>query len=222
MTSNISSFAFIDIDGTLIKGQSQLLFIKFLKKRNKISLYHYSLLLLWFILYKLGISSSPRKALSFALKEFIGRNESEIQQLAEDFFREELKDLFYKDGLTLVSEIKESGETPVLVSNVIHPIVNVIARYLQIEKVICTQLEVLDGRITGKIEGMTVYAEQKKIQIEKFLSLNNGDAQHSSAYGDHHTDIFILEYVGKPYAVNPTKKLLEFARINNWPVINFK
>lgn len=44
-----------DIDGTIIKGQSQVLFLRYLLSIHRITRVFYLKILLWFILYKLGI-----------------------------------------------------------------------------------------------------------------------------------------------------------------------
>ena len=70
---SIKPIAIFDIDNTLIKGQSQLLFVRYLYTEGKLSCLKYFKVLLWFVLYKIGIYedvSKIRRKLSVELKDF--------------------------------------------------------------------------------------------------------------------------------------------------------
>lgn len=47
------------------------------------------------------------------------------------------------------------------------------------------------------------------------------DLDHSFAYSDHHADIPLLESVGHPVAINPTKQLAACANERGWPLYRF-
>lgn len=214
-----NKFAFIDLDETLVEGQSQLLFVKYLRSKGLLDFVSYLTLLFWFILYKLNLVRTPARALSFALKSFTGKENYEIERLAKSFFYNELQKKIYEKSFELIDNARRDGYTPVLVSAAIQPIVSVVATHFNIKAVICTQLDIVNRKITGKILGEPIYGSNKVPAVFEFLKKHKAQASECSAYADHFTDISLLEFVGHPYAVNPSKDLEVVAISRRWPII---
>lgn len=64
-----------------------------------------------------------------------------------------------------------------------------------------------DNLFTGKVNPMWD-ATNKNIAINEFIEKYNIDPKQSFAYGDTNGDLTILEKVGHPKAINPTKELI--------------
>ena len=47
------------------------------------------------------------------------------------------------------------------------------------------------------------------------------DLENSYAYSDSVTDVFMLETVGHPHAVNPDRELRRIAQERGWPILVF-
>lgn len=85
--TNSFNIAVFDLDGTIIRGQSQFLFLKFLIKKKVISSFSVIPLFVWFLFYKLKLVSKPDKAFDYALKIFKKNNYNDLSNLAADFVK---------------------------------------------------------------------------------------------------------------------------------------
>jgi HAD superfamily hydrolase (TIGR01490 family) len=84
-----------------------------------------------------------------------------------------------------------------------------------------TDLEMVSGRSTGRVQGEPVFGRAKALAVEAFsleLGLNLAACY---AYGDSIHDRAMLERVGHPLAVNPSPSLERLARARNWPSVRW-
>ena len=91
-----------------------------------------------------------------------------------------------------------------------------IARELQADHLIATELEEIDGTYTGKV----LHFNKGQAKVDKLMELverGGCDLSRSYAYTDSHTDLPLLEAVGHPYAINPDRQLRKIARERDWP-----
>jgi phosphoserine phosphatase len=89
-------------------------------------------------------------------------------------------------------------------------------------RVIATRLEERDGRWTGRILGEAMFG-QAKARAAKRLAEDRGlNLRRCYAYGDSLNDRWLMEAVGRPVAVNPSKDLASIARTLGWPILNWK
>ncbi|MDD2935642.1 MAG: hypothetical protein PHX25_04205, partial [Candidatus Pacebacteria bacterium] len=65
---NNNGTVIFDVDDTLIKGQSQKIFIDYLFKKKMISFFVYLKILIWFSLYKIGLGSNPKSVAEDSFK----------------------------------------------------------------------------------------------------------------------------------------------------------
>ena len=93
---------------------------------------------------------------------------------------------------------------------------------LGFDYLLCTDLEVgPDGRLTGKANGPICIDKNKKIAAENLSDRMGINLEQSYAYGNHHSDIPLLEAVGNPSAVEPTLALRKHAEKRDWPILRF-
>jgi len=213
--------AIFDIDDTLVNGQTQQLLLKYLRGKKVVSFGVFFKISLWFVLYKLGLISNPKKIMEYAFGFLKDWPITKMDGLIDDFFENNLKIKIYQKGLEEVKKHQKEGREILLVSNAIEPVVKKIAEYLQVKNYICTKLEVTNGKYTGRIEGSMVYGQTKVPLIIDFMSKNGYEFKETWGYGDHLSDIHYLEKVTHPFAVNPSKKFLKEAKLRNWPVLYF-
>lgn len=211
-----------DVDNTIVQGQSQGLFITFLRKKGYVSMYYYMRLMIWIIFYKLGFAKNPMPAMKYGLSFVKGKKVSEIEKLVDEFFNTVLVKKIYSEARDIIQEHQKIGRSVILVSNAPDILIEKIARYLHIEQYISTKLEQKDGIYTGNIIGDIMYGKQKLHAVNSYIQSKNLSLDNSWAYGDHESDTYVLSGVTHPYAVNPSRKLREIASKNNWPILTFK
>jgi HAD superfamily hydrolase (TIGR01490 family) len=106
----------------------------------------------------------------------------------------------------------------VILSASLEPLCAEVANHLNMNDVICSRLEVIDGFLTGRPEGNLCYGDEKLVRLKEYCEKNNNKLEDSWYYGDSFADIPALEIVGNPVCINPDKKLLKAAEKNKWRV----
>lgn len=220
--NNMKEIVLFDVDDTIIKGQSQKLFLDFLFKNNYVSIAYFLRLSLWFIFYKIGLIKNPKSAMQYAFSFTKNRTELDIAGIVEKFFNSTLVYKIYPEAKKIIKEHRDKGRSVLLVSNAVDVLIRKIASYLEADDFISTKLEIIDGVYTGNINGNIMYGEIKKQSVEHYIKSKGFTLDNSWAYGDHMSDIFLLSIVKNPYVINPSKELKGYATNKNWPIIYFK
>lgn len=212
----------LDLDNVIVKGQSQILLLNYLLEKKIISSFYYFKILAWFILYKIGITKNPRRIMEYAFSFLEGKDVSEIEAVIGKFFETHLKKFIFREMADIINKHKKEERRLVIISNAIDVIVEKIAEFLGVHNHIGTELAIVEGKFTGKIEGDIVYGDNKKTHLVKFIEENNLSLTHSWAYADHISDVVILELVGNPFVINPGRKMRKEAQKRKWPIIFFQ
>jgi len=218
----MNELVILDLDGVILREQSQLIFLKYLSKNKIIGLFFYFKIYFWFILYKLGLVKNPKKIMDFAFSFLKGKKVEDVEKIVEIFFTEKLREFIFPEITDIIKEHKARGMELLIISNAIDVIVGRVAEFLGIKNYICTQLEKTNGIFTGKILGNIVYGKNKVILAKEFILKNNLNLSNSYTYTDHISDLDLLLMVSNPNAVNPDRFLLSEAKKRNWPVLIFK
>jgi HAD superfamily hydrolase (TIGR01490 family) len=93
-----------------------------------------------------------------------------------------------------------------------------LARELGIDHVIATNLEVENGRFTGRVRHPMGYGPGKVVLSEKLAEEQGFSLDESTFYSDSITDLPLLERVRTPVAVNPDTRLKRHASKNGWRI----
>ncbi len=211
-----------DLDGTIISKQSQFVLIRYLFKKKSINFGFYFVILLWFMLYKIGLAKNPRPMMEWSFSFLNGKSVEEFDVIIEDFFQKEIKKFIFPQIIDIISKHRAQNREVVIISNAIDPIVKKAASYLGINKYISTKLEVINGKFTGKIDGDIIYGNKKVATLREFTQENGLNFANSYAYTDHISDLSLLLAVTNPCAINPDKSLRKEAKKRRWPILNFK
>lgn len=210
-----------DLDGTILDGQSQMHFLLFLLSERRITYFFYVKLLIWFILYKIGLVSDPKKPMEFAIKFLKGKSVLEVNSWISKFCETRISKLLYHDVLNLIEEHRTRGREILIVSNAIEPIVERIAKMIKIEQFIGSKLETRDNCYTGEILKVN-YGDNKVVETKKYADSKGFNLKDAWAYGDHLSDVSLLRSVGHPFAVNPTNALRKFALKEGWTILRVR
>jgi putative phosphoserine phosphatase/1-acylglycerol-3-phosphate O-acyltransferase len=164
----MSEIVILDFDGVIVKNQSQKIFLKYLFRKRIIGLAFYFKIYFWFILYRLGFVKNPKKIMQYAFGFLEGREVGEIDNIIDNFFEENLKKCIFLEIIDIINEHKQKNRKIFIVSNSVIFIVKKVAQFLGINNYIGTQLEIIDGKYTGKILGEIVYGKNKINFIKDF------------------------------------------------------
>jgi HAD superfamily hydrolase (TIGR01490 family) len=210
--------AFYDLDHTILTGNSATALVEESKSRGVMTSGQFRYAVWLSLLYKLNLGD-PSKMIDRMLSWMKGLREIDIKQLCEEIYHASIKKTIRPEILESFEKHRSIGAAVVLLSSAIAPICEVVARHLQLDALVCTQMETLDGEFTGHIRGKLVYGAEKKHRMLSFCSEHESDAEKAWYYGDSHTDRHVMEAVGNPVAVSPDKRLKKIAIRQNWPIL---
>jgi phosphoserine phosphatase len=105
-----------------------------------------------------------------------------------------------------------------IASSAVRQVVQPLAEELSIPHVICSELEVCSGELTGEFDRPLCYGAGKRERAEAFARALGSDLEHAAFYTDSITDLPLLEAVGTPIVVNPDARLRRMALRRNWPI----
>jgi putative phosphoserine phosphatase/1-acylglycerol-3-phosphate O-acyltransferase len=212
--------AFFDLDRTLLAGFSAAHFIREDVLAGRMSAKHFAQTMMAATLFQLrqiGFSGF----VSSTMERLRDVPEEELTSHAEHMFIEHLAADVYPEARALVQAHRRKGHTIAVVSSATRYQIDPLARDFGIEHVLCTQLEVKNGKFTGRVIEPTCYGEGKASAAREFGAPRGIDFAKSYFYTDSDEDLPLLEIVGKPRPTNPSSRLAEIAAKRGWPANRF-
>jgi phosphoserine phosphatase len=92
-----------------------------------------------------------------------------------------------------------------------------LAEFLKADS-LTARLEMQNGCYTGALQGEAVADQEKARLIDRYAATHQIDLSQSYAYGDSMADLPMLQTVGHPVVVNPSKRLQQTAVQAGWPI----
>jgi putative phosphoserine phosphatase/1-acylglycerol-3-phosphate O-acyltransferase len=212
--------AFFDLDQTLLAGFSAPAFFRerFVSGRMAPREIAEGLLgTLSFALGRTGFSGM----MSAATAAYRGLAESVLEELGEEVFRKHLATQIYPESRALVSAHQAMGHTVSIVSSATRYQAAPLARDMGIRHLLCTRLAVERGIFTGEVVRPTCWGEGKVLAARELAARHDLDLEQSYFYTDSHEDLPLLEAVGRPRPLNPSRRLAQIAKERRWPVRRF-
>jgi putative phosphoserine phosphatase/1-acylglycerol-3-phosphate O-acyltransferase len=210
--------AVFDYDGTVIDGYSATVFYRHRLLHGQIG----PIELLRTLRASVGgIHSEEDFAalLDISLGAWRGKTEDELERLGEQLFREDIAGRLHTEVWQLVDAHRAKGHTVVLASSATRYQVEPMARELGADHVLCTQLELDDGVLTGRTIGAPLWGPRKAAAVRHLARRRRIALKDTFAYTNGHEDVDLLDAVGHPVAVDPEDALAEEARLEGWPVV---
>ena len=222
--------AFFDLDGTLIARPSlERLFFSELRRRRAIPMTSY---LSWLAR---AVRLAPRgiQMMTYANKMYLrGVSVRDAQEGRERQRQPEMAvPRFLPEGVDQVAWHAQQGHAVVMVSGTLAPlaqemalalVVRLAVRGIAASVAVCaTRLEENDGQWTGRIVGDAMFGEAKERAVRRLAGEKGFELAQCYAYGDCISDRWMLEAVGRPAAVNPSRRLETLARRKRWPVLTW-
>jgi HAD superfamily hydrolase (TIGR01490 family) len=216
-----------DFDGTIYSKETPRLFLDVLSqdelKRKKVKKLYLSISWLY-ILYKLGACKElMRKRVIFGISKIMkGMNQVEINRYFRSCLEMAKKD-FNSEILQRIEQHRKAGDEILLLSGAYSPFLELVAKELDIQYWLGTELELSNECATGRV--LSLLSGRKKISALKLfleekekvdIQINLPD---SYAYADDFRDLAILSMVGHPVATNPDSRLYKKAQQKQWEII---
>jgi putative phosphoserine phosphatase / 1-acylglycerol-3-phosphate O-acyltransferase len=213
--------AFFDMDNTILRGSSGRLYLQYLRRKGLLSWPRWLAITGQVGLYVVGLTSFPQ-LMARLMTQVAGADEAEAWRISAAWFDEMLREYIAPAARERIIWHRQQGHRVVIVSASTPYAVSPVAHDLGLgNDYLATRLEVTSGRFTGGLIEPPCYGAGKVALVRAYSAQNALDLGESYFYSDSHHDLPLLEAVGHPVAVNPSRKLMAIALKRRWALERF-
>ncbi|MGA9715965.1 MAG: HAD-IB family hydrolase [Aeromicrobium sp.] len=217
--------AFFDVDNTIMQGASIFHLARGLHRREFFTTTDI-VKAAWqqFYFRVLGVEDPEHieKARSSALAFIAGHRVSELEQIGEEIFDENMADKIWPGTRAIAQWHLDRGQRVWLITAAPIEIAAVIARRLGLTGALGTVAEHVDGVYTGLLVGDMLHGEGKAVAVREIAEREGLVLDECYAYSDSSNDLPMLSLVGHPCAINPDSALRAHARSNGWRIRDYR
>jgi HAD superfamily hydrolase (TIGR01490 family) len=213
--SRPAGVAFFDVDETLLSVRTLESFLLYYLKREPSMISPERLRELAGQVVTLDRSEFNRRYYGI----WAGQDAARVGAAGRDWFAEarEQPGFYRPNVLARLREHQAEGDRVVLVSGSFEPPLRPLADALGVDALYCTALEIDRGVYTGTISAAMI-GDDKRHVVESYLADLDPQAP-SWGYGDHSSDLPLLERVESPIVVGSDPTMLDLAGERGWPVL---
>lgn len=216
------SLAIFDLDNTLLGDDSDYLWGQFLVQQGLVDGDFYTRENQRFYEdYKTG-RLDIFEFLAFSLKPLSEHSHEKLNALHQQFMQEVITPVMLPAAHLLLEKHRAQGDTLLIITATNSFITGPIAEALDVENLIATHPEIIDGKYTGQVDGTPCFQSGKVERLEIWLHDNQQNLADSWFYSDSHNDLPLLELVTHPVAVDPDDTLADHAHSKGWPIISLR
>lgn len=209
--------ALFDMDRTLVRKNTAALYVRYQRELGEASLFDMARAGVWLLQYHLGIVDAEAVALK-ALAQVSGQHEMVLASRCDDWFRRDVARHIACEGRRAVERHRAAGDVSAIVTGATIYAARPLARVLDIDHVIATELECdARGCFTGKHVHLN-YGAGKIAKSEALARAHGSTLAEAVFYSDSISDLPLLERVGEPVIVNPDPRLARVAKQRGWRV----
>lgn len=212
--------AFFDLDRTIIRVNSAILWAKHERKRGFISRRQLARSLMWSALYHLSLVDMER-AYEEAVSHYRGSCPLEMDRLTRDWFYREVVPHTRPGALEAIAWHRAQGHPLVLLTSASSFEAEVAMEHWGFDAWIANEFPVQDGKIAGSFVSPLVYGDGKVHHATRYAQAHGVSLERSYFYSDSYSDRPMLEAVGEPRVVAPDPRLRRFAARRAWPVLQW-
>jgi len=208
--------AFFDLDGTLVKGFTAFAFLREeLRELGARALYD----LARDVRRLREGDDGDLKTIERAVELLADRSLEELSAISKRVFTKRIAATLRPGSRELVRAHQRRGHTVVMATAATRFQAEPVARDLGIAHLVSTEVEIVDGRLTGRVAGLPRWGEQKALAVREFAEDHGVEPGASFAYGNGGEDRDFLAAVGHPTAVCPDRILAAHAEAHGIPIL---
>ncbi len=216
------ALALFDLDNTLLADDSDFLWGCFLVDNGLVDKATYDEANQRFYAdYKKG-TLDIFEFLAFSLKPLTQFSMEKLAELHNEFMQKHIISAMTQKGIAQIQRHRDNGDFTVIITATNSFVTGPIAKAFQVDDLIATEPEIIDGRYTGNVAGTPCFQEGKITRLNQWLENTAHDLENSTFYSDSHNDLSLLEVVTTPIAVDPDDELKATALERNWEIRSFR
>ena len=216
------NLAIFDLDNTLLNGDSDYLWGRFLvqagivdgasyERQNRASYDDYC-----------AGNLDIFEFLRFSLRPLAQNDLSLLLDLRRQFIAEYITPIIPPATRHLLDQHRRQGHTLLIITATNRFVTEPIAEALAVDDLIATDPEFIGNRYTGQVSGIPSFREGKVQRLEDWLTQRGANLASSWFYSDSHNDLPLLEMVTHPVAVDPDDTLAQHAAMKGWPIVTLR
>ena len=209
--------ALFDLDRTLIDVNSGHLWVRAEWREGHIGFRQAAWAGWWLMRYRMGLVDGLDGVFEAAARAIEGDSEAELEDRVRVWFDKEVRHHLRPGGRAALERHRAAGDRLVLATSGTLYAARAAAAAYDLDEVVCTELEVVDGVFTGQVSILAV-GRGKLDAVSAWAERNDIDLADCTFYSDSYTDVTLLEAVGTPVVINPDGKLRRTAAARGWPV----
>lgn len=188
--------AAFDFDGTITRKDTLIEFLRFAGGNARL----YAVFTLYsplLVLMKLRLYDNQKAKEKIFAHYFKDIPLEQFNDLCRRFSEQKGQSLVYADAKTQIAKHKAQGDEVIIISASIENWVCHFAEALKADKLLATQVEVQDGKITGRFLTANCYGKEK---VKRLLSAYpERDKYYLIAYGDSRGDKELLQFADEQH-----------------------
>lgn len=216
------TLAIFDLDNTLINGDSDHSWGQFLVDQGIVDGEHYKSRNDYFYSqYQLG-QLDIAEYLRFSLAPLKEHSKAYMDQLHQQFMAEIINPMMLPKAQALLDKHRQQGHSLLIITATNLFVTGPIAKALEVESILASEPELINGEYTGQAVGTPCYQEGKVTRLNQWLEQTGHNLEGSYFYSDSHNDLPLLKLVDNPIAVDADNTLSQYAQDHGWPHISLR
>ncbi|MET3051607.1 HAD family hydrolase [Pseudomonas alkylphenolica] len=214
--------ALFDLDNTLLGGDSDHAWGDYLCARGILDPVEYQNRNDAFYQDYLAGKLDLAAYLNFSLEILAATEMAQLDEWHREFMRDCVEPIILPKALALLKKHRDAGDKLVIITATNRFITGPIAKRLEVETLLATECEMVEGRYTGRSTDVPCFREGKVTRLKRWLEEHGLNLDGSYFYSDSMNDLPLLEQVSHPVAVDPDPNLRAEAEKRGWPVISLR
>lgn len=216
------NLAIFDLDNTLLNGDSDYLWGRFLVNAGLVDGDDYERQnRAYYDDYCAG-RLDIFEFLRFSLKPLANNELQTLLNLRQRFVADYIEPIILPAARHLLDHHRDQGHALLIITATNRFVTEPIAQALGVDELIATDPEFIDNRYTGNVSGIPSFREGKVQRLEQWLGQRGANLASSWFYSDSHNDLPLLEMVTHPFAVDPDQTLAQHAATVGWPILTLR
>lgn len=214
--------ALFDLDHTLLDGDSDALWGRFLVQEGAVDAEEYRREGARYMAeYRAG-KLDIHEFVAFGLRPLRDNTPERLEAWRERFMAEWVLPRIPDASRLLLQHHRTQGHSLVIITATNSFIAAPVAAEFGVDTLIATEPEKEGARFTGRALGPPCFREGKVLKLEAWLAEQGAAPEETWFYSDSHNDLPLLQRVHHPVAVNPDEVLALAARERGWPVLHIR
>lgn len=218
MVNSTPSIAIFDLDNTILDGDCELLWVRYLVDNKVVDHRYLERTNGFFTDYADGTIDYPAYV-KHLLDPFIGFTRASVEALVSPYV-ESLKPLIRPALAERLAYHRNESNVILLASSSMSLLVEPVARLLGIDNVVCTIAEFENEVVTGNYVGDLAFGHSKVDKVKAWIEEHQLSQDGSWGYSDSQNDVPLLQFVQNPVAVFPDDRLRKTSIANGWIIID--